>query len=440
MIDNAGQISGYFPNLRHLRMFEAVAQLQSVSRASEQVHLSQPAVTQAVAKLESHFNVPLFERRRSGSYLTKYGQILLLRTQRLFAQIEQALCDPYTGSPLTEPDLARSVTDKITLSQIRALLAIARSASFGQAARMAGIAPATLHRPARELEQLLKRPLYERTATGLSATAPCIELARRLRLAALEIDYALEELSAATGPVKARISIGALPLSSAFLLAAAVNDLLRRFPDAHVEIQENRYEQLLDGLRAGEIDILFGVLRRPDWARDVVEETLFFDPYAIAVRQGHPLTRLARVSVTDLTRYEWIIAKPGGLRGVAFERIFASAGGLPKVAIETSSLTVSRSLLMSSDRITLLTKQEVDVEQRMGMLTTIPFDSLIARRPDGIALRADWRPTFVQAEFLGLLRQHAMTIGGATLPAAAGKRGRERRAQSEVAETADATS
>ncbi|MCA8933773.1 MAG: LysR family transcriptional regulator, partial [Rhodospirillaceae bacterium] len=39
------------PNLRHLRAFGAVVRCRSISKASEVVHLSQPAVTQAIANL-----------------------------------------------------------------------------------------------------------------------------------------------------------------------------------------------------------------------------------------------------------------------------------------------------------------------------------------------------------------------------------------------------
>ena len=40
-------------SLRHLKLFESVARLFSVRRASEECHLSQPAVTQATASLDS---------------------------------------------------------------------------------------------------------------------------------------------------------------------------------------------------------------------------------------------------------------------------------------------------------------------------------------------------------------------------------------------------
>lgn len=56
------------PNLRHLRVFLAVCELKSITRASEQIYLSQPAITQAIAKLEKQLETHLFERHSDGMY------------------------------------------------------------------------------------------------------------------------------------------------------------------------------------------------------------------------------------------------------------------------------------------------------------------------------------------------------------------------------------
>ena len=51
-------------SLRHLKLFESVARLSSVRRASEECHLSQPAVTQAIAKLEEQIGTQPAGARR----------------------------------------------------------------------------------------------------------------------------------------------------------------------------------------------------------------------------------------------------------------------------------------------------------------------------------------------------------------------------------------
>src|SRR5579859_3872124 len=100
-------------SLRHLRMFESVARLSSVRRASEECHLSQPAVTQALAKLEEQIGTSLLERGASGSYLNELGAIFQRRTERLFTQIERALLE--LGVPACH---APTMASRITRSQI----------------------------------------------------------------------------------------------------------------------------------------------------------------------------------------------------------------------------------------------------------------------------------------------------------------------------------
>ena len=55
--------------LRQLRVFEAVARHMNFSRAAEELHLSQPAVSTQIKELTTHVGLPLFERlgRRAGA-------------------------------------------------------------------------------------------------------------------------------------------------------------------------------------------------------------------------------------------------------------------------------------------------------------------------------------------------------------------------------------
>src|SRR5260370_4954536 len=92
-------------SIRHLKVFDSVGQLHGVRRASEECHLSQPAVTQAIAKLEEQIGVTLLERRASGSYLNEFGIIFHRRTQRLFAHFDQALVE--LGGPCQPIPLSR---------------------------------------------------------------------------------------------------------------------------------------------------------------------------------------------------------------------------------------------------------------------------------------------------------------------------------------------
>lgn len=395
-----------FPSLRQLRAFEAVARRKSIGAAAAELGLSQPAVTQMVAQIETALAVNLLERRRTGTYLTALGSVLLPRVQRLFAHIQSALCDPVIGASLSGRETTKSVENKITDTHIRALTAIAECGSFEAAARRLNISQPTLHRSARDLERVIRRSLYQRMARGLAPTSQARELARRLKVALRELEYGIEEIRAAQGIFMSRIRVGNIPHSGTHLLSKAIKHFLALYPAAFVHVLDGPYEPLLDSLRAGDLDLLCGVLRRPAWAIDVREEFLFSNPYAVVVRRQHPLARVRNVTLRDLAGYDWILPARGAPRREAFERLFAGSARVPIVSIETTSSAIYKSVLATTDRIALLSTLEAQFMEPKA-LTIIPFHSPVLARADGVATRADWQATRLHQQFLDLLRGQA---------------------------------
>jgi DNA-binding transcriptional LysR family regulator len=76
--------------LRQLKVFEAVARLSSFSRAAEELHLTQPAVSTQVKKLEGHCGVALFEQLGKKIFLTPAGTELLHHSRVIIGQFEEA--------------------------------------------------------------------------------------------------------------------------------------------------------------------------------------------------------------------------------------------------------------------------------------------------------------------------------------------------------------
>ena len=85
--------------LRQLRIFESVARHSSMSRAAEEMHLTQPAVSMQIKQLEEQIGVPLIEQSGRRLYLTEAGQELRSHAQRFAAQTLQlqAAMDQYRG-------------------------------------------------------------------------------------------------------------------------------------------------------------------------------------------------------------------------------------------------------------------------------------------------------------------------------------------------------
>jgi len=73
-------------DIRHVKYFLAVADAGSITEAAKKLHLSQPPLSTAMAKLEAELGVTLFERRPRGISLTPAGRYLQAAGRRLIAE------------------------------------------------------------------------------------------------------------------------------------------------------------------------------------------------------------------------------------------------------------------------------------------------------------------------------------------------------------------
>ena len=72
-------------NLQNLRVFLKVAELEHITRASEELHLTQPAVTKIMQSLEHEAKLDLIERQGRRIVLTYAGHILQTYARQMFA-------------------------------------------------------------------------------------------------------------------------------------------------------------------------------------------------------------------------------------------------------------------------------------------------------------------------------------------------------------------
>jgi len=73
-------------NLELYKVFYAVAKCGSLTKAAQELYISQPAVSQSIKQLENQLGVSLFNRTHKGMELTPSGGKLI------FKNVEQALC------------------------------------------------------------------------------------------------------------------------------------------------------------------------------------------------------------------------------------------------------------------------------------------------------------------------------------------------------------
>lgn len=79
--------------LRQLEYFQAVCRLKNITRAAEQMYVTQPTITVAIRRLEKEVGVILFDRSQRNFALTTEGQVFLQRVDTTLQGLKDAIVE-----------------------------------------------------------------------------------------------------------------------------------------------------------------------------------------------------------------------------------------------------------------------------------------------------------------------------------------------------------
>jgi len=130
-------MSTYSLNLRHLRAFAKTYELGTLLAASQEIHITQPAVTQGIARIEAFLETRLFDRQNDGMKPTEAADLLYPRATTALELIQST---------------------RVSFTQMRALLALSRHGSYAEASTaMASAGALALKSPLASVADLTSR-------------------------------------------------------------------------------------------------------------------------------------------------------------------------------------------------------------------------------------------------------------------------------------------
>jgi LysR family transcriptional regulator of gallate degradation len=381
----------FLVSLRHLRAFIAVAEQGSVTKAAESLFRAQSAVTRSIRELELALDVELFERKTSGMLCTVFGNVVLERAQRAVHEFELAadelLDKPKTNSRITKP---RFVAALFNERRLLTFVKLVESRHMPTVAKSLGISQPAVSGSINDLEASLGFELFKRTSKGMVTTEDGELLTFRVKRALAELRHVEEDIAALRGTMEGRVIVGALPLGRTFILPDAINRVLAKHPHLRFSTVEGPFDHLAAGLRAGDIDFIFGALRPPDYAKDLIGEPLLSDRMSVVGRRDHPLAKQKKIGMDDLLKAQWVLSNRGTPARHLFDLSFTAENLEPPVdAVETSDLAILRGLLMHSDMLTAISAQQLHYEIAAGALQVLNIDLPKTTRMIGITQRME---------------------------------------------------
>jgi LysR family hydrogen peroxide-inducible transcriptional activator len=285
----------------------------------------------------------------------------------------------------------------MTLTELKYIVAVARAKHFGHAAEACFVAQPTLSVAIKKLEDELGVVLFERGGSEVSVTplgAQIVAQAERV----LEQTAAIKELAKQNkDPLAGPLRLGVIYTIGPYLLPPLVKNLIDKVPQMPLVLQENFTVKLLELLRQGELDCAIMALPLPDHGMSM--QTLYDEPFVVAMPKGHPWAVRKEISAQDLKNETMLLLGTGHcFRDQVLEvcpemaRFSAGGNGMQR-AFEGSSLETIRHMVASGIGLTVLPRASVgDMKDPNGMLAFVPFSSPTPSRRVVIV----WRKSFTR--------------------------------------------
>ena len=258
----------------------------------------------------------------------------------------------------------------LRVRHMRLAQALVQLGSVHKAAKALHVSQPTASAMLKELEGALGGELFERTRNGVRPSMRGDAVLARLAAMLGGLDVLTKE----TVTVKAMPTLRVGCLYNVFF--GPLQEYLRDFVAASrciVDIVDGAYAELMQRLLAGELDCVIG--RMPADPASSRQDRYFYQRlYAfeacVLAPAGHPLARKRKLTLGDLSAYEWILSKSASVLPSAF----ATAGlEPPKVRIRTTSSFLSLQLLGASMFLTTVPRQVGLEQQRLGLARVLPI-------------------------------------------------------------------
>jgi len=221
----------------------------------------------------------------------------------------------------------------LSIEQLRVVCAVARTASFSEAARDLRLTQPAVSRTIQTVESAVGAPLFSRTTRVVELTSDGREFLSVASAIIAEFDAGMGRFAAFRRADRGLLTVAALPVLASGMLAPVVAAFLGARPEVQLRLVTGSAREVLDRLHTGDADLAVTELPSDTDGLDVT--SLGNDPMCAVVPTNHPLARAATVRWQDLVDDDFIELSEGTSVRRLTDEGFRTVTGRPR-----STLTV----------------------------------------------------------------------------------------------------
>ncbi len=292
------------------------------------------------------------------------------------------------------------------MPQVEIFLAVAKTLSFSEAARLCHLSQPALSANVKRLEESLGARLFDRHTRKVTLTAVGREF---LAIATAMLDsmqLSLDRMHDFVAGKRGRLVIAAAPSMAASFVPGLLADYAREHPDIEVALRDELSDLCLEMLRQGVADVALTAFEVG--AKDLVQRELFRDPLVVICTEQHPLARQSSVRWRDVHAYPHVMMNQTSNLRVLVDAEFARYGLKLRPAFEVSQVGTLLGLIAANLGVSELPQSLVRNLGMTGLVHRRIGNAAAYRTICAVTLKGRAQPPAL-APFLALCRAHAAT-------------------------------
>jgi len=264
-------------------------------------------------------------------------------------------------------------TMQITLRQLEIFAAICQEGTITRAARRIGLSQAATSQALAELENQLRRRLFDRNGRRIMGNAA----GRELLPAAIQVLDRVRDIEAGAGHQPLNIKLCASLTVGNYMLPSLIARFTRRHRGAHFHLAVGNTDHVVASVRQFESDAgwVEGFSRYPDLEALRWRE----DKLVIIASPGHPLAG-RRATPAVLADARWVLREKGSGTRAVFEDAIAGRFGLLHVPVELGGIGAVKRAVMYGAGLGCISRSAVEPELKAGQLCLVSAPWLDLRR------------------------------------------------------------
>lgn len=275
------------------------------------------------------------------------------------------------------------------IRQLRHFVAVFEQRNLSKAAEAIPLSQPALTRSMKALEGQLGVELFERHARGATPTAAGERLYHHAKSILAECARAKRDALQPVGELAGSVSVGVGALFATRIIDDMIGEFCTQHPKVQVHLQQGYFEELLNRLDEGQIELAFSnfpLLSLPG--------TLEFEPLvqihsSVFASAEHPLAQNDDWQLEHLRAARWATVNQPHAKEV-LDSLFISGGvAAPLPALQTNSLTLIKSLVSAGHFVGLIPDHmfATELEQASVVRLKVPGTPLV--RSAGLIMRKD---------------------------------------------------